>query len=120
MESEWMENAIKEASALLAKWQAGRVKLWDYTPTHFKVTLRVESRAISGNLHIVCGGSTFIRGPFSWDNCKFQVKRHPEGDGGMVLSDEGANFELHCRVVSVEENVEPIYTPNLGAPVTKE
>ena len=103
-----------EVIELLTKWRAGRVKLWDFTPTLSKLTLRVESRDTPGNFHIVCGGCSYICGPFSWRDCDFQVKLRVGEDGGMVLLDEVAGFELHCRIISVEENVEPVYTPNLG------
>jgi hypothetical protein len=114
METDWVDAAIEKATVLLTKWRMGKVKLWDYTPTHFKMTLRVESTDIPGNLHIVCGGCSYFSGPFFWRDCDLRVERQAERDGGIVLLDEKANFGLHCRVVSVEENVEPVYSPNLG------
>jgi hypothetical protein len=109
MGTDWVSEAIEKATILLSKWRARDVKLWDYTPTLVKLTLRVESPDIPGNLHIVCGGCSYIRGPFRWRECKLQVERGAGEDGGMVLRDEAAGFELVCRVVSVEENVEPVY-----------
>jgi hypothetical protein len=115
MTAEWIEQAVEKATVLLAKWRKGRAKLWDYTPTHLKVTVRVELPTVSGNLHLVCGGCSFMRGPLVWDDCEIEVRRRPGESGGLILSDAGAGFELHCRIVSVEENVEPVYSPpNLG------
>jgi hypothetical protein len=120
MEAEWVNKAIEEATRLFSKWGAGKAKVWDYTPTHSKLTLRVESECIPGNLHIVCGGCSYFRGPFAWRDCEFQVNRQVGEDGGVILMDKRANFELHCRIVSGEENVEPVYTANLGAPPAEE
>jgi hypothetical protein len=114
MRTEWDNEAIEKVATLLCKWQGGRVKLWDYTVTHHKVTLRIELPEVAGNLHIVCGDCTFIRGPFSWKGCDLEIRRGA-ADDGMLVIDRIADFELHCGVVSAEENVEPIYTPNLGA-----
>jgi hypothetical protein len=98
------------------KWRNGKVKIWDYSPTHFRFTLRVESREIPGNLHIVCGDCFYVCGPFKWHNCDLEMRRMESGDREkfMVLKDKTSGFELHCAVVSVEENVAPVYSANLG------
>lgn len=108
MNGDWVDEMIDTAAAMFAKWRGVRVKVWEYTPTHSKLTLRVESPAMSGNLHIVCGGCSQVHGPFSWAGCDFKIHR-ATGEGGITLSDEQGGFELHCSVVSVEENVEPVY-----------
>jgi hypothetical protein len=120
MKTDWVEKTIDNATVLFSKWRTGRVKLWDYTPTHRTATLRVQSTDVPGNLHIVCGGCTSMCGPFSWDNCELQVEQRAEEGGGMRLFDAGVNFEIRCGVVSVEENVDPVYTPRLGVLSGKE
>jgi hypothetical protein len=114
MNDDWVDEMISKATSSLTKWRGGRVKLWEYTPTHRTLTLRVESPAMTGNLHIVCGGCSHVRGPFSWDGCDFDIRR-VIGEGGITLADEQGGFELRCGIVAVEENVEPVYYPNLGA-----
>jgi len=114
MNAIWVDEMISDAVLLLSKWRGGRAKLWEYTITHTKLTLRVESTSMSGNLHIVCGGCKHLRGPFVWEDSDFVVRRLPGEGGGIILADEKGEFELHCSVVSVEENVEPVYSPNMG------
>lgn len=101
----------------LAKWRGGRAKVWDYSPTLARLTIRIESQALAltGNLHIVCGGCQHIRGPFQWNNCSFKVTCQRDSDGEMVhlLQDARAGFEMRCWVVSLEENVPPVYSPSL-------
>lgn len=99
---------------VLARWRGGRAKVWDYTPSLSRLTMRVESRHRPGNLHLVCGGCEYFRGPFSWDDNAFEVVS--DGGSGWLLRDAVADFELHCRVVAVEENVEPVYTPTALMP----
>lgn len=99
---------------LLSKWRGGRAKLWEYTTKLTKLTIRVESPSSSGNLHIICGGCKHYRGPFTWENCDFFIRHKPEDDSEITLIDEKNDFELRCGVLSVEENVEPVYFPNMG------
>ncbi len=114
MSARWVDEMISKTAPLLSKWQGGRVKFWDYTPTHTKLTLRIESRGLAGNLHVVCGDCSYMRGPFSWRGCDLRILRGNEGDG-IILADEEAGFELRCTIVSVEENVDPVYRVNTGA-----
>jgi hypothetical protein len=99
-----------EVVSLLVKWQGGRAKLWEYTPTHSKITIRIEFSDRPGNLHIVCGGCNHICGPLSWRNCELIIERGSES-GTKVLKDKKSGFELVCEVVSWLENVEPVYAP---------
>lgn len=115
MKGDWMNEAIEQATIHLTKWKKGRVQIWDYTPTHSKLTLRVESREIPGNLHIICGELVYFRGYSRWNNCDFEATRVvKDGLPFLMLLDRQHEFELHCKVISTVENVEPIYTPNLG------
>jgi hypothetical protein len=99
-----------EIAPLLIKWQGGRAKLWEFSRTHSKVTIRVEISDRPGNLHIVCGGCNHICGPLSWRNCELVIERESKS-GIKVLKDKQSGFELACEVVSWLENVEPVYTP---------
>jgi hypothetical protein len=92
--------------------------VWDFSPTLTTLTLRVESRDRPGNLHIVCGGCESIRGPFHWEGSAFEVVPDDNSaDGpGRILRDAAAGFEVRCRVVGVQENVEPVYKPTALAP----
>ena len=99
---------------MLARWRGGRAKVWDFSPTLTTLTLRVELLDRPGNLHIVCGGCEFIRGPFHWEGSAFAVV--PADDAGWLVRDAGAEFEVRCRVVGLQENVEPVYAPVALAP----
>ena len=112
MSSEWINEMIVKATEMFIKWHGVRVKLWEYTPTHRTLTLRVESSGTTGNLHVKCGECSHIRGPFSWDRCNLTL-RFADDEGRIVLADEQAEFELQCSFVSVVENVEPVYFPNM-------
>jgi hypothetical protein len=69
----------------------------------------------------VCGECNYIRGPFSWNNCDLKIEQQTGEEGGMVLLDRKADFELHCGVIACAENVEPVYSVNLGvSPVSPE
>lgn len=113
MNGNWVDEMIATAIPQVVKWRGGRVQMWEYTPTHKKLTLRIESPNIEGNVHLVCGGCVFVRGPFSWDNCNLMLSRATEE--GVVLTDEKAEFELRFSVISIDEDVDPIYRPSLGA-----
>lgn len=95
----------------LSSWWGGRAKLWDYSPTHSTLVVRVEKRGVRGNMHIVCGGCTFIEGPFVWENSHIEICGHGSNpDSGITeVRDSGGRFLLLCQVVSLAENVEPIY-----------
>jgi len=84
-----LDEMISKALRSLSKWRGARAKLWEYTITHTKLTLRVESPSMSGNLHIVCGGCTYIRGPFAWHDNDFVVRRMP--------GECGQDTEWECR-----------------------
>jgi hypothetical protein len=99
---------------MLAQWRGGRAKVWDYTPSLARLTLRVESGVRPGNLHVVCGGCKHIRGPFHWAASSFEVV--PADDSGLILRDAAADFEVRCQVVGLQENVDPVYAPTVLAP----
>lgn len=102
--------AIHQPTAeVFDRWHGGRVKIWDYSPTLGTLTIRVESCRRPGNLHVICGGCQSIHGPFHWDGSALEVV--PSDDAGWALRDTVAGFELRCRVVGVEEDVEPVYGP---------
>jgi hypothetical protein len=105
------ESKEQVQAKLLLKWRGSRAKVWDYTPSLSRLTLRLEFRGIPGNLHIVAGACRHILGLFSWDNCALELFPSPQPDGaiGYCLRDSGAGFELLCGIVSMAENVEPVY-----------
>jgi len=112
------EHSATEKAQLtaLAKWRGGRARIWEYTPTLSRLTLRLESNKMTGNLHIVCGGCQHIRGPFHWDNCDLAIEcaQGPGGELIHTIRDSHADFELRCWVVSLLENVEPVYSASLS------
>lgn len=101
-------------ASLLAKWRGGRAKVWDFSPTHNKLTLRVDRSNTKGNIHLICGGCSYMRGPFSWATCCLDIRPSDSADSKIVVFDKGVGFELVCIVLSVEETVEPVYQTNLG------
>lgn len=104
----------RDTTEVLAHWRGGRAKVWDYTPSLARLTLRVESNLRPGNLHIVCGGCQHIHGPFHWEESTFEVV--PADDSGWILRDAAADFEVRCGVVGVQENVDPVYAPTVLTP----
>ncbi len=99
----------RATAEVLARWRGGRAKVWDFSPSLTRLTVRVESRDRPGNLHIVCGGCESIHGPFGWEESAFEIV--PAEDSGWFLRDAGAEFEVRCRMVGLQENVEPVYVP---------
>lgn len=109
-------SQIPPATDLLASWRGGRARLWDYSPSHSTLTLRVERRGQPGNLHIVCGGLRHVTGPNSWDGCALRVEAITEdGECLQVVNDDTAGFALQCKIVSCLENVEPVYSLRTGS-----
>jgi hypothetical protein len=105
------DPAIAEANrhSLLQKWQGGMARIWDYTPSLSRMTIRVTFKDLEGSLYIVCGQCQHITGPFFWENCTFE--RHQRMESGdevvQVLQDAGVGFELRCMVISEVEGSEP-------------
>lgn len=85
--------------------------MWEYDPSLSRLTLRVESRTIPGNLHIICGGCKHYCGPLSWEQSGFELIHLADAEGGVleVLRDSQVNVEVRCWAVSLVENVEPVY-----------
>lgn len=96
---------------LLGEWQGGDAALWDYTVSHKSLSIRITSKERRGNVHINCGDCEYIVGPFKWSNCWLELSRRQgeEGESIFILRDERNGFILHCGVIGVKENVEPIY-----------
>ena len=114
MNDGWITECIMRAIPLLSKWRGGRTKVWEFDPTHSKITLRIEFRGVPGNLHIICGGCRHINGPFAWKDCGLEIQAHVDGET-MALVDTHAGFELVFELLSLRENVEPVYHPSLGS-----
>lgn len=95
---------------MIDKWQGGFACLWEYDVSHSHLVIRVIHDGRAGNLHITCGGCTFISGPVQWENCLFKVYEMGllnSEPSNYVLRDEKSSFEVRCVAFGTEENVEP-------------
>lgn len=100
-----MAEIIREHSCLL-DWHGAKVKYWEYTPSHRRLTLRIERTKGHGNLHLICGFCVHVSGPFSWRDSELEIEQQGES---FIVRDVKASFELKCEVISIIENVEPVY-----------
>jgi hypothetical protein len=89
---------------LLARWQGGRARLWDYTVSHKVLVIRVEEDGRRGNLHLYCGDVSSIHAPTEWAPAVFHVE---DLDEGIVLRDAAANVEIRAGGIEVAENCKP-------------
>lgn len=105
----WMEKHLKGIRTLLGRWQGGRARVWAFQAAHCQLTLRIERYGERGNLHIICLEPEFIHGPVQWEGCAFEVSRETDkADGGYVLRDPGADFEVKIGEIEVKENCKPL------------
>jgi hypothetical protein len=90
------------------KWRGGRARLWEYSVSHKKLTVRVEFAGRDGNLHISCLDVSFVHGPTEWSNASFEIEW--VAPDCVVLRDRNAQFEVQAAGVDVAENCKPIYS----------
>jgi hypothetical protein len=101
-----MEDALRE---LLIEWQGGTIKIWGYTPTLSRMTIRLFKEG-KGELYIICGQCRNIRGSFSWKDSSLRYTKFKDEDDETRISlrDSKSGFNLECGMISFSENEEPI------------
>jgi hypothetical protein len=64
---------LKTLRTFLNRWRGGTARLWEFQAAHCHLTIRIERSGEHGNLHVICLGPEFIRGPVQWDDCVPEV-----------------------------------------------
>ena len=98
---------ISELSRALEASHGGAAHIWQYKISHGELTIRLERSDVRGNVHLICSGCEYIAGRFSWRNTQIEFQFSP--DDRIVLSDDSNGFVLHCAIVRVLTNVDPVY-----------
>ena len=101
------EKHQEKLHTFIERWKGGKARLWEFTVSHRRLTIRVEKEGQRGNLHIYCGALEQIHGPTAWNNCCFEMIHRPEG--GFILQDKSVDFSARSEGLDVVENCKPIY-----------
>lgn len=90
-----------EIDRILDKWKGLPCRLWDYTSTHSRVTLRITQLNGIDALHIDCIMSNYISGPTSWKSNDLTVFRSKDKDKDREYSieDNSIGFVVRCSSV---------------------
>jgi hypothetical protein len=116
----WREMTPEERAAdklrhfptLLNRWKGGHARFWFYSVSHCSFVIRIERAGVKGNLEIACAAE-HICGPVAWNNANIEVSLEP--GVGYVIQDRAASVRVVAAVVSIAENVKPVYV-GLGEP----
>lgn len=87
------------------RWRGGTAIIQAYTSSHKSLTIWVMKQEKSGIMIIGCGGTEFIHGVTSWDNCCFELEVDTSGrEKIFILRDREANFEVRAGIIEAHEN----------------
>lgn len=95
-----------DPNVFLNRWRGGEAKLWEYSVSLRRLTIRVEMEGKKGNLHIRCADVSFICGPTRWGSSSFEIE---EADGECFVRDRAVGFEVRAGFVDLAENCKPVY-----------
>lgn len=96
-----------ELNEAIQRSQGGGATIWEYAASLSQLTIRVTWPDSAENLHFVCNACTRIEASTAWDLVDFEVLSL--ANGRITLIDRRAKFLLHCGLVRVFRNVEPIF-----------
>jgi hypothetical protein len=102
-------DRLRHFPTLLARWRGGRARMWELTISLKTLTIRVERKGVSGNLHVCCIAPTHINGPVYWDDSDIEIQLAE--DETFVVRDVRAGLEVRTMNVEIAENCKPIFTP---------
>src|SRR5580704_7352175 len=105
------QETCRRHQRLLDEWQGGYARIWEFSPSHDTLTIRVTCGNRQGNLHVICSPCVSVTGPIHWENCKLELRCQSDQNGETIfmLRDQAVPIEVACRNLSTAENVEPLY-----------
>lgn len=112
MPEERAADQLRHFPTMLNRWKGGYAKFWRYSVSLCSFVIRIERAGVKGNLEIGCCAK-YICGPVEWDNANIEVSLEP--GVGYVIQDQAPGVRVVAAVVSIAENVKPVYV-GLGEP----
>ena len=107
---------LDRINAFLAEYRDFRIRLWTYQPSHSTLCLRVD-RGAAGNFHLTLTGAESVVLPCVYWRLNGHVEFHKLDIGPQyTFVDAPAGASVSCGVVSLRENVEPLYVTQLEPP----
>jgi hypothetical protein len=102
-------DKLRHFPTMLARWRGGHARMWELTVSLKSLTIRVERKGVTGNLHVACIGPVHIQGPVCWDMSDIEIVL-PEDHGNFVVRDVRAGVEIETESIELKENCEPVFT----------
>jgi hypothetical protein len=94
----------------LEAWKGAYGRIWEFSPSLDRLTIRLSCTDRPGNLHLICSPCVFLRGPIHWDHSDLRVETiDQDGSPHYGVRDASAGVEIICRGLAISENVEPLY-----------
>ncbi len=93
---------LRHFPTLLARWRGGNASLHSLTSSHRAIKILITKSGADGNLQLACLGPIAISGPFEWNDSDITIGLSE--NGGFVVRDATAGFELETESVEIAEN----------------
>jgi hypothetical protein len=86
---------------LLKTVENGEAIIWEYSVSHSRLLLRINSADSLKSIEIICLESEWICGKFRWLNCCLEISENDymNSYGSKVqysIKDKQNDFEIHC------------------------
>jgi hypothetical protein len=94
---------------LIETVKRGEAIIWEYSVSHGRLVLRINSLDLSKSIEIICLECEWISGKFRWSDCILEISEmdYLNSYGVKVrysIKDRKNKFELHCVDLDIRKS----------------